>query len=51
MQDLLKELVVLASVHRYFYLGYGYVSLQISRLRVLDYFEKEPIPMQMDSCY
>ena len=47
MQDLLEELVVLASAHE----GYGYAPLQISQLRVLDYFEKEPIPVQVDSCY
>ena len=51
MQDLLEELAVLASAHKYFYLGYGYAPLQISQLRVLDYFQKEPIPVQMDSCY
>ena len=51
MQDLLEELTVLANAHKYLYLGYGYAPQQISQLRVLDYYEKEPIPVQMDSCY
>ena len=51
MQDLLEELVVWESAHKYFYLRYGYASLQFSQLRVLDYFEKEPILVQLDSCY
>ena len=51
MQVLLEELVVLTSAHKYFYLEYGYAAIQISQLKVLDYFEKEPIPVQMDRCY
>ena len=39
MQDLLEGLVVFTSAHKYFYLGCGYAPLQISQLRVLDYFE------------